>query len=66
MVQACSTVSRSTDAEYELTCVAVVGGERLQQGDYLFTAEGEQRNVIAEGDVLLYVMLEKGIEFFEE
>ena len=43
----------------------LIGGERLQAGDYLHTAQGEEHDVVAETDVVMYVTVENGIEIVE-
>ena len=42
-----------------------IGGNRLVEGDYLFTEAGEIHDAVAEDDTVFYVSSEKGIEILE-
>ena len=42
-----------------------IGGERLEEGDYLYTEAGERHDVVAEEDAVMYVTVEDGIEIVE-
>ena len=57
---------KSDEQTLILSGVAVIGGERLAEGDYLFTQAGEVHDVIAEQDVVMYVTIESGIEIVDE
>ena len=57
---------KSDEQTLILSGVAVIGGERLEAGDYLYTEEGEHHDVIAEEDVIMYVTVENGIEIVPE
>jgi len=46
--------------------VVKIGGNRLVEGDYLFTEAGETHDAIAVEDTLFYVSSEKGIEILED
>ncbi len=45
--------------------VVNIGGNRLVEGDYLFTEAGEAHDATAEEDTVFYVSSEKGIEILE-
>ena len=45
--------------------VVNIGGNRLVEGDYLFTEAGEAHDATAEEDTIFYVSSEKGIEILE-
>jgi len=49
-----------------ILCGAVtIGGNRLVEGDYLFTEAGEIHDAVAEEDTIFYVSSEKGIDIIE-
>jgi quercetin dioxygenase-like cupin family protein len=56
---------KSDEQTLILSGSAVIGGERLEAGDYLFTETGETHDVVAAEDVVMYVTVEKGIEIIE-
>ena len=56
---------KSDEQTLILSGVAIIGGERLEEGDYLFTEAGEHHDVMAEEDVVMYVTVENGIEIIE-
>ena len=56
---------KSNEQTLILSGVALIGGERLVEGDYLFTEAGEHHDVLAEEDVVMYVTVEDGIEIIE-
>ena len=43
-----------------------IGGETLEQGDYLFTSPGEEHDVIAMSDAVTFVSSEKATPFVEQ
>ena len=45
--------------------VVTIGGNRLVEGDYLFTEAGETHDAIAEEDTVFFVSSEKGIKILE-
>ena len=48
-----------------LVGVVNIGGNRLVEGDYLFTDAGETHDATAEEDTIFYVSSEKGIVILE-
>ncbi len=49
-----------------LSGVVNIGGNRLVEGDYLFTEAGETHDAVAEESVVFFVSSEKGIELLSE
>lgn len=45
--------------------VVNIGGNRLVEGDYLYTAAGETHDALAEEETVFYVSSEQGIEILE-
>lgn len=56
---------KSYEETLVLSGVVKIGEETFVKGDYLYTEEGEKRDVVAEEDVLMYVTVEAGIEVIE-
>lgn len=48
-----------------LSGVVSIGGNRLVEGDYLFTQAGEIHDATAEEDTIFYVSSEMGIEILQ-
>ena len=45
--------------------VVSIGGNRLVEGDYLFTEAGERHDAVAQEETVFFVSSEKGIEIVE-
>ena len=57
--------NKSHEETFILSCVVKIGDEKYVEGDYLYTEEGEEHDVVAVEEVLMYVTVEAGIEVIE-
>ena len=57
---------KSFEETLVLSGVVSIGGQRFEEGDYLYTEQGEKHDVVAEEDLLMYVTVESGIEIVGE
>ena len=56
---------KSQEETMVLSGAVRIGEQTFVEGDYLYTEKGEQHDVVAQEDVLMYVTVEAGIEVVE-